>query len=140
LEAVRSDRALVPQAIEEGLRWEPPLLTIMRTVTRDTEVEGVRLPKDAVVIANLGSANHDESRWAAPERFDIFRPPQQHLAFAFGAHLCLGMHLARMETAVLVNAVLDRLPGIRFDPDLDPPAITGMTFRAPAAIPVVWDT
>jgi cytochrome P450 len=140
LEAVRADRSLVPQAIEEGLRWEPPLLTIMRTVTRDTELEGVQLPKDSVVIVNLGSGNHDESRWEEPERFDIFRPPQQHLAFAFGAHLCLGMHLARMETAVLVNAVLDRLPGVRFDPDVDPPVITGMTFRAPAAIPVVWDT
>ena len=140
LEAVRADRSLVPQAIEEGLRWEPPLLTIMRTVTRDTELEGVHLPKDAVVIANLGSANHDESRWQEPGRFDIFRPPQQHLAFAFGAHLCLGMHLARMETAVLLNAVLDRLPGLRLDPAADPPAITGMTFRAPAAIPVVFDS
>ena len=140
LEAVRADRTLVPQAIEEGLRWEPPLLTIMRTVTRDIDLEGVHLPKDAVVVVNLGSANHDESRWDDPERFDIFRPPQQHLAFAFGAHLCLGMHLARMETSVLLNAVLDRLPGIRLDPDADPPAITGMTFRAPAAVPVVFDT
>ena len=140
LEAVRADRTLVPQAIEEGLRWEPPLLTIMRTVTRDTDLEGVHLPKDAVVVVNLGSANHDESRWDDPERFDIFRPPQQHLAFAFGAHLCLGMHLARMETSVLLNAVLDRLPGIRLDPDADPPAITGMTFRAPASVPVVFDS
>jgi len=140
LEAVRADRSLVPQAIEEGLRWEPPLLTIMRTVSRDTELEGVHLPKDAVVIVNLGSANHDESRWQEPERFDIFRPPQQNLAFAFGPHLCLGMHLARMETAVLLDAVLDRLPGLRLDPDADPPAITGMTFRAPAGVPVVFDT
>ena len=139
LEAVRADRTLVPQAIEEGLRWEPPLLTIMRTVTRDTELHGVHLPKDAVVVVNLGSANHDERRWSDPERFDIFRPPQQHLAFAYGPHLCLGMHLARMETTVILNAVLDRLPGLRLDPDADPPAITGMTFRAPAAIPVVYD-
>ncbi len=139
LEAVRADRALVPQAIEEGLRWEAPLLTIMRTVTRDTELQGVHLPKDAVVVVNLGSANHDERRWQDPERFDIFRPPQQHLAFAYGPHLCLGMHLARMETAVILNAVLDRLPGLRLDPDADRPAITGMTFLAPTAIPVVYD-
>ena len=140
LEAVRADRSLLPQAIEEGLRWEPPLLTIMRTVTHDTELAGVHLPKDAVVVVNLGSANHDESRWEDPERFDIFRPPQHNLAFAFGPHLCLGMHLARMETSVILNAVLDRLPGLRLDPDAEPPAITGMTFRAPAAIPVVFDT
>jgi cytochrome P450 len=139
LEAVRADRSLVPQTIEEALRWEPPLLTIMRTVTRDTELHGVHLPKDAVVVVNLGSANHDESRWEDPERFDVFRPQQPNLAFAYGPHLCLGLHLARMEMAVLLNAVLDRLPGVRLDPDADPPAITGMTFRAPAAIPVVFD-
>jgi len=140
LDAVRSDRSLVPQTIEEGLRWEPPLLTIMRTVSRDTELEGVHLPKDAVVVVNLGSANHDESRWEDPERFDIFRPQQPNLAFAYGPHLCLGMHLARMEMAVILNAVLDRLPGLRLDPDARPPAITGMTFRAPAGVPVVFDT
>ena len=138
LEALRNDRSLMAQAIEEGLRWEPPLLTIMRTVSRDTTLAGVDLPAGAVLVVNLGSANHDETRWDDPETFDIFRPQKQHLAFAFGPHMCLGLHLARMETAVVMNAILDRLPNLRVDPDAEPPYITGMTFRAPPALPVAW--
>lgn len=138
LEAVRSDRSLLPRAIEEGLRWEPPLLIIQRTAARDTEVCGVPLPEGAMVAVNIGSANHDEQRWERPEEFDVFREPQQHMAFAFGPHMCLGMHLARMETTVVVDAVLDRLPEVRIDPDAEAPYITGMTFRAPPALPVVW--
>jgi cytochrome P450 len=138
LAAVRDDRSLVPQAIEEGLRWEAPLLTILRTTTEDTRVCGVDLPAGTIVLVNMGAANHDDTRWDDPERFDIFRPPQAHVAFAGGPHLCLGMHLARMETRVVLQRILDRLPDIRLDPDADPPTITGMTFRSPAAIPVVF--
>ena len=107
------------QAIEEGLRWEPPLLTIIRTATRDTEVEGVPVPAGSMIVVNMGSANHDEKYWADPEPFDIFRPPRQHLAFAFGPHMCLGMHLARMETRVVLDRLFDRLPGLRLDPDAE---------------------
>jgi cytochrome P450 len=139
LDALRNDRALLPQAIEEGLRWEPPLLTIMRTATRATVVEGVDVPAGATVIVNMGSANHDEKVWDDPDAFDIFRAPKQHMAFAWGPHMCLGLHLARMETRVALNRVLDRLPNLRLDPDADAPYITGMTFRAPNALPVVWD-
>jgi cytochrome P450 len=139
LAALRNDRTLMPQAIEEGLRWEPPLLTIMRTATKDTVVDGVDVKKGATVIVNMGSANHDEKVWDNPEAYDMFRPPKQHLAFAWGPHMCLGLHLARMETRVALNRVLDRLPGLRFDPDGGESYITGMTFRAPNALPVAWD-
>ncbi|MCU1426994.1 MAG: cytochrome [Actinomycetia bacterium] len=139
LDALRNDRALMPQAIEEGLRWEPPLLTIMRTATRDTVVDGVDVPAGATIIVNMGSANHDEKVWERPDDFDIMRPPRQHMAFAWGPHMCLGLHLARMETRVALGRVLDRLPNLRFDPDADAPYITGMTFRAPNALPVVFD-
>jgi cytochrome P450 len=139
LDGLRNDRALLPQAIEEGLRWEPPLLTIMRTATRDTVVDGVDVPSGATIIVNMGSANHDEKVWQHAEEFDIMRKPRQHMAFAFGPHMCLGLHLARMETRVALTRVLDRLPGLRFDPEAEPPYITGMTFRAPNALPVVWD-
>ena len=87
----------------------------------------------------MGSANRDERRWERAEEFDIFRPPRQHLAFAWGPHMCLGMHLARMETRVVINRLLDRLPGLRFDPDVEPGPITGMVFRAPQALRVTWD-
>jgi cytochrome P450 len=138
LDALRADRALMSQAIEEGLRWEPPLLTIMRTATCDTVVEGVDVAAGATIVVNMGSANHDEKYWENPEDFDIFRTAKQHLAFAFGPHMCLGLHLARMETRVVVGRLLDRLPGLRLDPDAEQPYITGMTFRAPNALPVVF--
>ena len=139
LDALRTDRGLMPQAIEEGLRWEPPLIGIMRTATRDSEVEGVFVPAGSFVAVNIGSANHDEKVWERPEEFDIFRPPRQHLAFAWGPHMCLGLHLARMETRVVLTQLLDRLPGLRPDPDAEPAAISGAIFRAPAALPVTWD-
>jgi cytochrome P450 len=139
LDALRSDRALLPQAIEEGLRWEPPLIGIMRTAARDAEVEGVFVPAGSFIGVNIGSANHDEKVWDNPEEFDIFRPPRQHLAFAWGPHMCLGLHLARMETRVVINQLLDRLPGLRFDPDTEPAAITGAIFRAPPSLHVTWD-
>jgi cytochrome P450 len=138
LGTLRADRALMPQAIEEGLRWEPPLTTIVRTATRDTVVDGVDIPARAIVIVNMGSANHDEKYWERSEEFNIHREQRQHLAFAFGPHMCLGMHLARMETRVVLERIFDRLPNLRLDPAADTPHITGMTFRAPPSLPVLF--
>lgn len=139
LEAVRSDRRLLPQAIEEGVRWEPPLLGILRTATVDTEIGGVSIPASASVNVNIGSANRDESRWERAEEFDISRSPRQHMAFAFGAHRCLGMHLARMETTVLLEALFERLPGLALDPEAEDVHITGLVFRAPQRLPVRFE-
>ena len=105
-----ADRSLMPQAIEEALRWEPPLLITSRVATRDTEVRGAPIPAGANVTVMLGAANRDPNRYADPDRFDIFRDPKQHISFGHGPHMCLGMHLARMETRVAVDALLDRLP------------------------------
>jgi cytochrome P450 len=138
LAALRDDRSLMRRATEEGLRWEAPLTGIARTATRDVVVDGVQVPAGAVVMVSLGAANHDPSRWADPDRFDIFREPKQHMAFAYGAHTCLGMHLARMETRVALDAVLDRLPNLRLDPDAEDVHVTGLTFRAPATLPVLF--
>jgi cytochrome P450 len=98
----------------------------------------VQISAGANVVINMGSANHDEKYWERPDEFDMFRPPRQHLAVAFGPHMCLGLHLARMETRVVLGRLLDRLPGLRIDPEAEPPYITGMTFRAPNALPVVF--
>jgi len=136
LAALRADRSLMEWAIEEGLRWEAPLTGIARRCTRDAEVAGRSIPAGAVVSVNLGSANHDESRYERSEDFDMLRPPRQHMAFAFGAHRCLGMHLARMETEVAVGTVLDRLPNLRLDPQAEDVHITGRGFRAPRSLPV----
>jgi cytochrome P450 len=139
LDAVRADRSLLPQAIEEGIRWETPLLNFMREVTVDTEIGGVAVPKGATMMLSLGSANHDEARWDEPEKFDIFRERKPHIGFAHGAHVCLGMHLARLETTKIFNTLFDQLPNLRLDPDAPPPYITGSMFRSPPRLDVVWD-
>ena len=138
LDALRADRSLMRRATEEALRWEAPLTQIARTATKDVVVDGVAVPAGAVIGVCLGAANHDAKRWDDPERFDIHREPKQHMAFAYGPHTCLGMHLARMETRVVIDAVLDRLPNLRLDPDADDVHVTGLTFRAPARLPVVF--
>ncbi|MGZ4683100.1 MAG: cytochrome P450 [Acidimicrobiales bacterium] len=138
LDAVRADRSLLAAAIEEGIRWEPPLLVITRGVTRDVELAGTTIPKGATVVCNLGSANRDESRWPDSSTFDVFRERKPHIGFAHGAHMCLGMHLARMETHVALNALFDRLPDLRLDPDAPDPYISGHLFRAPPRLDVVW--
>jgi len=139
LASLRDDRSLMAAAIEEGLRWEPPLTGIGRTATRDVDLEGVHIPAGSPINVCLGGANRDPSRWDRPDDFDLAREPKQHLAFAFGPHMCLGMHLARMETTVAINAVLDRLPDVRIDPAAPAPQVTGLTFRAPSALPVLFD-
>jgi cytochrome P450 len=139
-EALVAQRSLVPQAIEEGLRWEPPLTMTGRTCVRDTVLEGVEVPAGSPVAPCIGAANHDETRWEDPERFDIFRPQRTHLAFAFGPHMCLGLHLARLETACLLDVLLDRLPDLRLDPGAEDLHITGLVFRAPEHMPVLFST
>jgi cytochrome P450 len=138
LAAVRADRGLVAQAIEEGLRWETPLLTIARVATEDVKLGGVQIPAGGFVAVSLGAANRDPERHLDPDEFDIFRVGQQHLSFGDGAHRCLGMHLARLETTVLLNAVLDRLPDLRLDPAAEDQHIHGMIFRSPPELRVLF--
>jgi len=139
IDRVREDRSLLDSAIEESLRWEQPLTSVGRLVTRDTELADVSIPKGSVMTACLGAANHDPARWPDPHRFDIDRNPAPHASFGLGPHLCIGMHLARMEIRTAMNAILDRLTGLRLDPDADKPWVTGLLFRMPTAVPVVFD-
>jgi cytochrome P450 len=139
LDAVRADHSLLPQAIEEGIRWETPLLNFIRLVTRDTELGGVSMPGGATLMVNLGSANHDETRWDEPERFDIFRERKPHVGFGHGAHQCLGMHLARLESTVMFTTLFDRLPELRLNPDAPMPYVSGTIFRSPPRLDAIWD-
>jgi cytochrome P450 len=138
LDAVRADRSLVPQAIEEGLRWESPITWIVRTAARDTELEGVAIPRGSWISVLIGSANRDETRYEEPDRFDLFRPQRPHQSFGFGVHRCLGMHLARLEMRVALEEVLDRLAELRFDPSARDLHVGGTVLRAPPALPVVF--
>jgi cytochrome P450 len=138
LAAVRSDRSLIPQAVEEAIRWEPPLLTITRVATRDAELGGVSIPAGSAVMPVLGAANRQEDRYADPDRFDIFRSARAHIGFGHGVHVCLGMHLARLEMRVALNLLFDRLPNLRLDPEGDDPHIRGQVFRSPTSLPVLF--
>ncbi|MDE0118152.1 MAG: cytochrome P450 [bacterium] len=138
-EAVRADRSLINAAIEETLRWETPLTGITRMCMTDSEVEGEAVAAGSFVDVSLGSANHDPSRWESPDRFDIFRQKKVSMSFGAGPHLCLGINLARMEMRVVLERLLDRLPGLRFDPDAESPEIVGLGFRSPASLNVMWD-
>jgi cytochrome P450 len=139
LDEVTRHSELRAAAIEEGLRWETPFLLTARQTTCDTRLGGVDIPSGRFINAFVGSANHDEQRYSDPERFDIHRPALPHVSFGSGPHACLGMHLSRMETRVALNAVLERLPGLRLDEEAPAPRITGTFFRSPDALPVRFD-
>jgi cytochrome P450 len=138
LDAVRADPALLRKAIEEGMRWEPPITSLMRVTTRDTELGGVQIAAGTNVTISVAGANRDPERYADPDTFDPYRPDVSHLTFGYGPHMCLGMHLARMESLVALQTLLARLPDLRLDPDAAPPEITGVAFRSPASLPVVF--
>jgi cytochrome P450 len=139
LERVRADRSLLPNVIEETLRWETSVTMVSRVATRDTEVAGCPIPAGSPVNVVTGSANHDESRYPDSESWVLDRTPQPHLAFGWGTHLCLGMHLARLELRAGLSAILDRLPGLQLDPGQAAPKIEGLAFRGPDRLPVLFD-
>jgi cytochrome P450 len=140
-EAVRKDRSLVPQAIEEALRWDGPVLIQTRMAAQDIELGGVRIPKGAVLDVAAGAANRDPARFQNPDKFDILRKPQhKHFAFAYGPHVCIGQHLARVEMTRALNAILDHLPGLRLDPEKPAPEIRGVMMRVPKHLHVRFDT
>jgi len=136
LDRIRMDRAMVHGAVEEALRWEPPITSVMRVATRDCELGGIEIPAGTTVNVSIAAANRDPARYPDPDRFDPTRTNIAHLTFGGGPHLCLGAHLARMEATVAVNALLDRLPDMRLDASEPTPTITGVAFRSPAAVPI----
>ena len=133
------DRSLIPRAIEEGLRWEAPLIAFGRTVTRDTEIAGYPLAEGSTVNFCVHSANRDPSRWKDPDRFDITRPVKGHISFGQGNHICLGIHFARMELRVALEQIIERLPNLRLDPAAEDVHIAGLFSRTALQLPCVWD-
>ena len=113
LERVAADPARVPGLIEETLRYDSPIQQVFRTATVDTEIGGVRIPKDAVVAVVLGSANRDSDRFDRADEFDIDRDARGHLAFGLGVHFCLGSSLARLEARVALEALTPELPRLK---------------------------
>lgn len=137
LELVRNDDGLIPAAVEEALRLEPPLPIDARTATRPIRLGDQELEDGDLVMLVLASANRDERYYTDPDRFDVLRNPEHpSLTFATGPHFCLGARLARTELRVVTQTLLERFPDLRFDPGCDPPFMRGALLRGPSAMPV----
>lgn len=131
------DRTLLAPLVEETLRLEPAAARIDRYATRDVVLAGATIAKDDLVIISLAAANRDPNAFDRPNEFRLERS-EPHVAFAVGPHVCVGQHLARMETVALLDAVLDGLPGISLDRDASA-GPTGLVFRKPASVIAWWD-
>jgi cytochrome P450 len=138
LDEVDRNPGLRGAAIEEGLRWETPVVVVLRKCVRDARLGGIDIPAGKGLNVFIGSANRDERQHAHPDRFDIHRKPAPHLSFGSGPHMCLGMHLARLETRVALDALFDRLDELRLDLAAPMPRLVGTAFRSPDALPVCF--
>jgi cytochrome P450 len=136
LDAVRDDADVLRPVIEESLRWTPTDPMFSRFVAHDTELGGVEVSGGAVMHICLAAANRDPARWDRPDVFDPSRPPQPHIGFGDGSHICLGMHVARAEIRTAIEALVHRLPNLRLDPDAPEPRIIGLYERGPTAVQV----
>jgi cytochrome P450 len=140
LKAVKEDLSLLPKAIEEILRKEPPVRGFFRQVMTDTTLGGVSLPKGARTFILYESGNHDETQFSEPERFDIHRADaRKHLAFGKGIHFCVGAPLARLEGRIAFEQLLQRLPNLRLR--TDEPAVRRpyLMLRGFEHLPIAWD-
>jgi cytochrome P450 len=136
---VRRDPGRLDAAIEESLRLEPAAGVVDRYATADAELAGARIARGDLVRVSITGANRDPAVFSDPDRLDLDRSgPRGHLAFAHGPHVCLGVHLARLEARTALAALLRRLPSLRLDPSR-PSRIEGLVFRKPPTLWAVWD-
>lgn len=139
---VEADRSLVPNVFEETLRLMGPVRGLWRTVMKDTELGGVKIPKGAHLYIHLGSAGRDESVFSEPEEFDIHRAnANKHLEFGIWGRFCIGAPLARIEGRVALERIQDRLPNLRLaDENVKIDYIPNMMMPLPRSLRVEWDT
>ena len=131
LAAVCTDRGLLSQAIEEGIRWEPAVQSCTRHTAQAVQIGGASIPAGETVQCMLGSANRDPTHFDDPDRYLLARRNSgDHLSFGSGRHFCLGAALARVEVQVVLDALLERFPSMRLDPDW-PSVPVGYEFRSP---------
>jgi cytochrome P450 len=141
LERVRDGApALLDAVIDESLRLEPAAAVIDRYATVDTTLGGAAIARGELVRISLAGANRDPALFDRPDQFDPSRPNlRRHLAFAQGPHVCVGVHLARLEARASLRTLLSELPGLRADPER-PAEVRGLVFRKPVALHARWDT
>ncbi len=137
---VEVDPSLLRNAVEESLRLEPAAAVIDRYATRDVCLGAASISSGELVTVSIAGANRDPRLFANPERFDVRRASaRHHIAFAQGPHVCIGMHLARLEAHTALRRLLERLPRLRLDP-AHPSAASGLVFRKPQTLHVLWET
>ena len=135
---IQGDRGLLPNAVEESLRLEPAAASIDRYATAAVRLGDASIGAGELVTISIAGANRDPDFFPDPDRFDVRRENVRHqIAFASGPHVCIGMHLARLEAHTAVRRLLDRLPRLRLDPER-PSAPRGLVFRKPPALHVIW--
>lgn len=140
MELVRENRSLIPNAIEESLRFDAPVHGLFRTNTCPVTIHGVDIPVDTKVLMMFGSANRDPEAWERPDVFDVTRDLttlKRHAAFGVGIHYCLGAPLSRLEGALALEAILDHLPRIR--PNGTPTLVKAQVLKGFETLPVRWD-
>lgn len=133
-DAIRADRRLIKNAIEEIVRLNTPIRAFTRYVNEDTELADIKLQKRSRILAVFGAANRDPSKFPDPDRFDIHRSTRGHVGFGHGVHACLGMHLARAEMSALFNALAERIA--RFKATAQPKPALNATIHAFASLPM----
>jgi cytochrome P450 len=139
LTEARNTPGYLDAAIEESLRLEPAAAVVDRYATADTDLARAHINQGDLVRVSISAANRDPAAFPDPDVFDPGRPRQKgHLAFAQGPHVCLGVHLARLEARTGLATLLARLPTLRSDPDR-PARIEGLVFRKPAALHAKWE-
>jgi len=115
---LRDNRELIPTAIEEMLRYDPPVQMTVRVPTATTSVGGTEIAEGSIAFILLAAANRDPSHFPSPEKFDVTREPNEHVSFGEGIHFCLGAPLARLEGAIAIGQMLDKFPRLQLaDPD-----------------------
>jgi cytochrome P450 len=114
---IRADPELLPNAIEEVLRFRPPFIRVVRVTNTEAEVSGATIPAGKMVIPWLSAANHDPDRFPEPERFDIHRNAKGHVSFGYGIHFCIGSHLARLEANLALGILFRRYKSMAVDPE-----------------------
>jgi cytochrome P450 len=135
---VEADRGLLANAVEESLRLEPAAAVIDRYATRDVRLDGASIERGELVTISIAGANRDPAVFPDPDRFDVARENARlQIAFAHGPHVCIGMHLARLEAHTALGRLLDRLPLLRLDP-AGHAAPRGLVFRKPPTLHVIW--
>jgi cytochrome P450 len=139
LEAVRREPAAIDAAIDESLRLEPAAAVIDRYATIDAALGGAEIARGDLVRLSISGANRDPAVFPDPDVFDPTRANlRRHVAFAQGPHVCVGVHLARLEARAALLTLLRRLPGLRLDPGR-PTGVRGLVFRKPPRLDVLWD-